>query len=167
MDMLIVGMRGKGNVAVTGCTDEEYRTHFALWSFMASPLIIGCDVRNIDEESLKILKNKDIIRINQDPDGRLPLSLGGPAPFAFIGKNGYSLSRLLSDGSVAIGMFNMDDDTEISFQFSLYDVGLDKEHWGRTVLKELYTGEEIRPECGFVYAGVKPHCCKIWRLTLE
>ena len=124
-------------------------------------------MRNIDEESLKILKNKDIIRINQDPDGRLPLSLGGPAPFAFIGKNGYSLSRLLSDGSVAIGMFNMDDDTEISFQFSLYDVGLDKEHWGRTVLKELYTGEEIRPECGFVYAGVKPHCCKIWRLTVE
>lgn len=167
MDMLIVGMRGKGNVAVTGCTDDEYRTHFALWSFMASPLIIGCDVRNIDEESLKILKNKDIIIINQDPDGRLPLSLGGPAPYAFIGKNGYSLSRLLSDGSVAIGMFNMDDDTEISFQFSLYDVGLDKEHWGRTVLKELYTGEEIRPECGFVYAGVKPHCCKIWRLTVE
>ena len=69
MDMLIVGMRGKGNVAVTGCTDDEYRTHFALWSFMASPLIIGCDVRNIDEESLKILKNKDIIT-NKSGSGR-------------------------------------------------------------------------------------------------
>ena len=33
IDMLICGMRGKGNVANGGCTDIEYRTHFALWCF--------------------------------------------------------------------------------------------------------------------------------------
>lgn len=42
LDMLVVGMYGKGNVALGGCSDEEYKKiHFSLWSMMNSPLMIG------------------------------------------------------------------------------------------------------------------------------
>ena len=40
MDMLIVGMHGKGNVGLAGCNDVQYQTHYALWAFLGSPLMI-------------------------------------------------------------------------------------------------------------------------------
>lgn len=49
-------------------TDEE-QTHFALWSFSKAPLILGCDLTTIEKdhpESLAIIKNQNMIAINQD-----------------------------------------------------------------------------------------------------
>lgn len=50
-----------------GMTIEEERSHFALWSISKAPLIIGCDLTTVSEESLAILTNEEIIAINQDP----------------------------------------------------------------------------------------------------
>lgn len=47
-------------------THSEERSHFALWAFAKSPLIIGCDLNNIKSDSLAILKNKWLIAVNQD-----------------------------------------------------------------------------------------------------
>lgn len=33
--------------------------------FVQAPLLIGCDVRNLTAETLKILSNKEVIAINQ------------------------------------------------------------------------------------------------------
>ena len=49
MDMLIVGMHGKGNVGLAGCSDVQYQTHYALWAFLGSPLMIGCDIREMSD----------------------------------------------------------------------------------------------------------------------
>ena len=45
---------------------EEEKTHFALWAVMKAPLIIGCDLATISSQSLAIIKNKEIISVNQD-----------------------------------------------------------------------------------------------------
>lgn len=66
-DMLMVGMCAQNEWAGGGMTETEYRTHFALWCFMASPLLIGADLRKIDEKYIEILKNPRLIAINQDP----------------------------------------------------------------------------------------------------
>ena len=60
-DMLVVGMFGEGNqeVAQGGCTLAEYRSHFALWCFLAAPLIIGCDVRKMDLDTQAIQVGTD------------------------------------------------------------------------------------------------------------
>ena len=60
-DMLEVGNGGMTNI--------EYRSHFSLWSIMKSPLLIGCDLRTIDDETLAILTNKEVIAVNQDSLG--------------------------------------------------------------------------------------------------
>ncbi|KAL7107530.1 hypothetical protein ACP275_06G060300 [Erythranthe tilingii] len=52
-----------------GMTDEEYRAHFSIWALMKSPLIIGCDVRNITAEAFAILSNEEVIAVNQDSLG--------------------------------------------------------------------------------------------------
>lgn len=61
MDMLEVGR---------GLTEEEDKTHFGMWCMMASPLLIGCDLTTIKPETAALLKNTDLISINQDPLGR-------------------------------------------------------------------------------------------------
>lgn len=57
MDMLELGM---------GMTNNEEEVHMGMWSIMSSPLIIGCDLTKINDSSLKLLKNKTLISINQD-----------------------------------------------------------------------------------------------------
>ena len=72
IDMLVAGMRGVGNVGGdehTGCTDGEYRYHFAMWCLFSSPLMIGCDIRNLsekDKEKLRkaMLKSSETVKID-------------------------------------------------------------------------------------------------------
>lgn len=67
-DMLVVGIGGKSKsigYESEGCTNEQYQSHFALWCMMASPLLCGNDVRQMNDSTLQILLNKDLIAINQ------------------------------------------------------------------------------------------------------
>ncbi len=50
-------------------TATEDMAHFSLWAIAKSPLIIGCDVRNINATALSTLTNREVIAVNQDPLG--------------------------------------------------------------------------------------------------
>ena len=52
-----------------GMTPTEYRSHFSLWSVMASPLMAGNDVAHMDESTRSILLNREVIAVDQDPLG--------------------------------------------------------------------------------------------------
>ena len=56
-DMLEVG---------NGMTENEDRAHFTMWCMMASPLILGNDLRNMSEATRRIILNRDMIAIDQD-----------------------------------------------------------------------------------------------------
>lgn len=58
MDMLEVGR---------SLTEEEDKTHFGMWCIMSSPLLIGCDLTTIKPAALALLKNEELIALNQDP----------------------------------------------------------------------------------------------------
>jgi len=90
-DMMEVG-RG-------GMTDTEMRSHFALWAMLASPLIAGNDLRSMNSATQTILKNQNLIAINQD-------GLGLQA--AQISNDGTRrvLAKRLANGDVAVALFN-------------------------------------------------------------
>ncbi|RIB20431.1 Glycoside Hydrolase Family 27 protein [Gigaspora rosea] len=48
---------------------EEQVTHYAFWAAMKAPLILGCDLRKVDDKIKALILNKDIISVNQDPLG--------------------------------------------------------------------------------------------------
>ncbi|NJO02650.1 MAG: hypothetical protein HC880_14050 [Bacteroidia bacterium] len=50
-------------------TLEEAKSQLSLWAVLAAPLMAGNDLRNMDEETRKILTNTEIIRIAQDSLG--------------------------------------------------------------------------------------------------
>ena len=47
---------------------EEQKTHFALWAIVKAPLLLGLDLNTASDDVLAIIKNTDLIGINQDPD---------------------------------------------------------------------------------------------------
>lgn len=53
-----------------GMTNTEYTSHFSLWAISKSPLLIGCDVTKMTNETLTIITNKEVIAVNQDPLGK-------------------------------------------------------------------------------------------------
>jgi hypothetical protein len=57
MDMLQVGR---------GMTYDEDKSHFSMWCMLNSPLLAGNDLRNMSEQTVEILTNKEIIALNQD-----------------------------------------------------------------------------------------------------
>lgn len=61
-DMLVVGEQG--------LTQAEQEIHFALWSIMSAPLILGNDPRNMKDYEKDIITNKTAIMVDQDPGGQ-------------------------------------------------------------------------------------------------
>ncbi len=49
---------------------HESETHFALWCMMAAPLILGNDIRCMSDEICELVRNGDLISINQDKLGK-------------------------------------------------------------------------------------------------
>ncbi|MCG5437266.1 glycoside hydrolase family 27 protein [Micromonospora foliorum] len=90
-DMMEVG-RG-------GMNDTEMRSHFAMWAIMASPLIAGNDVRNMNTATQTILKNANLIAINQD-------SLGLQGTQVSFDGTRRVLAKRLANGDVAVALFN-------------------------------------------------------------
>lgn len=173
MDMLVVGMKGEGNVGFKGCTVEEYKTHFAFWAMMGSPLIIGCDLRKADEDAMAILKNKMLIEIDQDEAYRQPFYINGGRYFNKNRKGDEPLYeyypvdepfmvRFLANGDLAIGAFNFRD--EKSRLFAMLDsIGLG-ESTGKTLeLTSVWTGEKKIVTNGTILVDLEPHCCEVYR----
>lgn len=60
-DMLTVGM--------TGLTAAQNRTHMALWAISGAPLLAGNDLTTMTSETAAILKNSDVVAVDQDARG--------------------------------------------------------------------------------------------------
>ena len=156
--MLVVGMKGKGNVGVeSGCTDAQYRYHFALWCMMMSPLMIGCDVRDMTPEVHALLTNKNLIAINQDKDTRPPMFIADNAG----SREALLLFRHLSNRRFAFGFFN-NYDTDKTFMIPYYEIGLDPLcGWGFDVT-DAFTGEHVGVCREYVEARVPAGDCKVF-----
>ena len=106
MDMLVVGLRGKGgpssDLGGVGCTQTEYQTQMSMWCMMASPLAMTNDLRKVSEDDRRILLNPEIIAINQDP-------LGKAAERKVMTDDYQIYVRPLADGSHAVALLNTSD----------------------------------------------------------
>lgn len=63
MDMLEVGVVTWDGHQLTA---EENKTHFGMWCIMNSPLLIGCDLTKLSGTTLNLLRNTELIALNQD-----------------------------------------------------------------------------------------------------
>ena len=157
MDMLIVGMHGKGNVGLQGCNDTQYRTHFSIWAFMGSPLMIGCDIRAMMQETKDVLTNKDLLAINQDPACRQPYPIKGIWQDTVM-----AYAKNLSNGDIAIGLFNLGEEKAVS-RFNLDELSLPHSTGKTLSMKEIWTGKEASCANANVMWELAPYDCAVFR----
>ncbi|MEN5085551.1 NPCBM/NEW2 domain-containing protein [Sphingobacterium faecium] len=69
-DMLVVGIVGWGNSHQTRLKPDEQYLHISLWSIFSAPMLIGCDLEKLDDFTLSLLTNDEVIAVNQDALGR-------------------------------------------------------------------------------------------------
>lgn len=157
MDMMVVGMRGKGNVGLEGLNDDQYLLHFSVWALLGSPLFIGCDLREIDDVTLNILKNKEVIAINQDAGCRQVMELHplwAPQIKAY--------ARYLENGDIAVGFFNLSEKEQL-LRYEFEELGV-QESTGKTLmLHDVWSGEEFRLENCSVWRNMKPYETLLFR----
>jgi len=157
IDMLICGMHGNGNVALGGCTEEEYKMHFAMWCLFGAPLIIGCDLSKIDDTCLNLLKNKELISINQDPECRPPMRV------TFDDRT--VVFKHLSNNEYILAIFNFTDKDREFYQ-NFYDLGLPLNSGYGLSGYEIFSGEKVDNEKECIITFVPTHDCKLFRLKL-
>ena len=159
-DMLVVGMYGKGNVAAGGCTDAEYRSHFSLWCLLAAPLMIGCDVRNMNPFTWGLLAKREVLAVDQDPLGRQGYRIGWNG---HAGDRQETWAKPLQDGSIAVGLFNMSEKHEHRINVAWESIGL---HDRRPCLvRDLWEGRELGEFTRHFSVKVPPHDVKLLNLA--
>jgi len=160
-DMLIVGMYGNGNVGFGGCTDEEYRTHFALWCLFGVPLMMGGDLRKMNDFSKQLMLNEHLIAIDQDEECRAPY-------LADKRDDLYFFIRHLSGNEFALAYVNFKDEEAATYNVSCSfdDIGIPYGCGYGLELTDVFTGENLGVKQDVFKPVVPPHGCKMYRAKL-
>ena len=149
MDMLEIGR---------GLTQTEEEVHFGMWCLMSSPLLIGCDLTAIPDASLKLLKNEELIALNQDP-------LGLQAYVVQHEGEGYVLVKDIEQlrGNVrAAALYNPSDST-CAFHVPLDLLELN----GKVKVRDLVKQKDEKAIREYLSYTLPPHSVKILRLKAE
>jgi alpha-galactosidase len=156
-DYLLLGYLSnwKGQTVPTPLTPNEQYTQVSLWSIVAAPLIFSGDIARMDDFTLRLLTNDEIIEVDQDP----------------LGKPGYRVSkdgdlevwkRELEDGSIAVGLFNRG---EKAANVTAYWSGLGIS--GKQRLRDLWRQEDLGSYSDKFTSEVGRHGVLMLRMTKE
>ena len=155
-DMLVLGKVGWGRkMRWTQLTPDEQYTHISLWAILASPMLIGCDMNMLDEFTLSLLCNHEVLDINQDP-------LGIQGVKQTVKDDYYVYIKPLEDGSLAVGLFNISDQPR-KIGFIPHKLGL----FGEQTVRDVWRQKDIAKVAQKEYweTEVAPHGAVLLRLS--
>ena len=131
-DYLLIGWIGwKGALRPTSLTPNEQYTHVSLWCLLAAPLIFSGDMTKLDEFTLSLLTNDEVIEVDQDP-------LGRQANRVALAGDSHVWAKDMEDGSKAVGLFNTGEiETKVVARWS--DLGIK----GRQRVRDLWRQKDL------------------------
>ncbi len=126
-DMLVLGQVGwSAQLRATRLTPDEQYTHMSLWCLLSAPLLIGCDLTSLDEFTLGLLTNDEVIAVNQD-------ELGRQAARTRVDGSLEVWAKPMADGSRVAGLFNRGDEPA-EMSITAAELGLQ----GKCVIRDLW-----------------------------
>ena len=157
-DMLLIGLNGNGSSSsangASGCTVTEYETQFGLWALLAAPLLMTCDVRDMDKDTKRILTNEELIAINQDKLGK--------QAWRIMKENQNEIwARPLADGSWAAGFLNRSDDNTVKISLPLDLIQMK----GTVKVRDLWAHKDLGVFNNDITLDVKPHQCRMIKIS--
>jgi alpha-galactosidase len=145
-DMLVVGNVGWGSSQhYTKLTPDEQYTHISLWSLLASPLLIGCDLGHADQFTLNLLTNDEVLAIDQD-------SLGLGARQVLDKDSLQVWKKPLADGAFAVGLFNLSS-TYKTVSLDPTQIGLS----GFNKMRDLWRQQDLETTGTLITGKIPPH----------
>ncbi|TWI69240.1 alpha galactosidase A [Pseudoduganella lurida] len=152
-DMLPLGRLALGK-RDTKFTPDEQQTLMTLWSIARSPLIMGGDLRHLDERTLGLLTNPEVLAVNQRSTANQP-------HHADAGTRIWTARPADADRSHYVALFNAGDKpAELVFDLSRLDLG------GRTVAcRDLWARRDVDRVTGSLRRTLPPHGSALLRLT--
>jgi alpha-galactosidase len=152
-DMLVVGRVGWGpSLRPSGLTRNEQILHITAWCLLDAPLLIGCDMTKLDDFTLALLTNDEVLEVNQDLLGRAAKrvsTLGDTEVWA----------RPLSDGTLAVGLFNREyDRTEVVVRWADLKIA------GRQPVRDLWEQKDLGGFDGSFAVSVPAHGAMLTRI---
>jgi alpha-galactosidase len=136
----------------TKLTPDEQYSYMSMWALMAAPLFYSGDMRYLDEFTLNVLCNTEVIDVDQDP-------LGKQARVVRKTASEFVLAKPMEDGSVAVGLFNLErEPRKISASWS--DLGIT----GNRRVRDVWRQKDIGTETARVESTVEPHGVALVRL---
>lgn len=165
-DMLCTALHAKGKSSNdlcggtgAGMTQDEYRTQFALWCMWSSPMALSFDPRSeyITEDDYAIMKNKDLIALNQDRMGQQADLISETNDMVVFAKD-------CENGDIAISVTNMSSsDKDFTFDFNQIPA-LDPT--AQYQARDLWEGKDLTdPVVGTLSTRVRTHATKVFRLS--
>lgn len=157
-DILQIGRLGKPNQAnttfvPTGLSPDEQYTHVTLWCLLSAPLIISCDLENIDAFTMGLLTNDEVIAVDQDPAAH-------PARKAWHQGDFQVWTKELEDGSTAAGFFNTGGEKGV-LKTTLRDLGLS----GMYEVRDLWKRADQGTAEGDIAVELNSHGAALFRFS--
>jgi len=146
-----------------GMTTEEYRTHFSLWCMLAAPLMAGNDLGNMSPETADILKNGEVIAIDQDALGK--------QGFCYRDNGDYEIwIKKLANNEKAVCLLNRgDEEKTVQVDYNVLLKANDN-YWASEPyklenykLRDLWEHKEVSLEKSTVFVKMPPHSVKVYR----
>jgi alpha-galactosidase len=136
----------------TTLTADEQYSYMSLWSLMAAPLFFSGDMAYLDEFTLNVLCNAEVIEVDQDP-------LGRQARVVRRSENDFVLAKPMEDGSLTLGLFNLREaPASIAVTWAELSIG------GARHARDLWRQKDIDTISGHFSANVPRHGVALVRL---
>lgn len=155
-DMLPIGYLGPrpgaGDPRETKFTRDEQRTVLTLWSIFRSPLILGGNLTKLDDFTALLLKNPEVIAVNQH-------SLGTRALITSPTKAVWTAHPATGTG-LYVALFNLSDETA-TLDYKWTEIGLNSQ---RYAIRDLWAHQEI-PAARSLDVTLPPHASALYQIT--
>ena len=152
-DMLVVGYVGWGSPHPTNLTADEQYTHISIWCLLSAPLLLGCDLQRLDEFTLNLLTNDEVLAVDQDSLGKQATCVATEGDLRVYAKD-------LEDGSKAVGLFNLGE-KEATVTAKWSDLKLS----GKLTVRDLWRQKDLGQFDGQFQATVASHGAELVRIA--
>lgn len=134
-------------------TNDEKYTLVTLWSIFRSPLMMGGDLLQLDNITLEILTNKEVLAVNQNSKNNHELR-ATENEIVWVADDPES-------GGKYVAIFNLDDSKKINTEVSWSELGIKGKYKARDIWKQV--------DIGFLSDGLKTdiniHGCSLYKIS--
>jgi hypothetical protein len=155
-DMLPIGKislddRPHGPERMTNFTQPEQYTLLTLWTIARSPLMIGADLLSMDDFTLSLLTNPEVISVTRNSTGNRQI----------VQRNGSCvwIATEPGTGDKFVALFNMKEkEADVAFELELDYLR------GKYNVRDLWNRKDMGPVEGVLSAKLPPHGAGLYRL---